>query len=331
MNNSCSEEISSSEKIFMDLQQNYQDISEDFWEISNEIGSASFKKFVFKNIHVCFGALRLNSGKRLKFEFSCPIIKMHFSLKGSSIVEINESNNSLEFGSGHHNLLYYPKNGYSVNSSVEAHDMSSFHIVFTVDHFFKILNMNYPALDSFRKNIQSNNYSVLSLENMTISSEMNSILTDLIHCKRKGILKCLFTEAKILKLLMLQLEQFETMKHNVSKTITIKEYDIDKIYLVKTILEENLSKTLSLVELSRLVGLNDFKLKKGFKEIFGTTVFTYLTELRMREAKKLIIENEKSFAEISILCGYKFVQNFTKAFKTKFGTSPSEFRIKYKL
>ncbi|WP_281233216.1 helix-turn-helix domain-containing protein [Flavobacterium gelatinilyticum] len=328
MRNLQVDKVRTDQTIYIDLNADYQYIKNDIWEISNETGEAFFKKFIFKNIHLCFGELKLNKNKNLQFSFSNPIIKMHFSLDGSSIIRDSVTGNELKFVSNQHNLIYYSNSGYAIASDDELSKTSSFHILFTEEHFLTILSANYPALDSFHEDIKNDRYSVLNPKNMIITPEMNSILNELIHCKRKGMLKTLFTEAKILKLLMLQFEQFECTQ-SVIKEISLKNYDIEKIHLAKSILEENISISLSLVELSHRAGLNDFKLKKGFKEVFGTTVFTYLYEIRMNEAKRLIIEDEKSLAEISLLCGYKFVQNFTKAFKAKFGAAPKEFRKNY--
>ena len=189
-----------------------------------------------------------------------------------------------------------------------------------------LINKGYPVIEEFNKERLKRKFAMLSTENMPITPEMNSILQEIINCKRTGILKSLFVEAKIIKLLMLQLEQFEKLEHK-SAGAWLKDHDIEKIHLAKLILEQNISSSISLIELAHRVGINDFKLKKGFKEVYGTTVYAYLKELRMLEAKKMLLENSKSISEISMLCGYKFVQNFTKAFKQEFGITPDKFRI----
>ena len=82
----------------------------------------------------------------------------------------------------------------------------------------------------------------------------------------------------------------------------------------------------SLIELVELSGLNDFKLKRGFKELFGTTVFGYLFDLRIERAQEMLREGKQSIAEISFHIGYKNPQHFTAAFKRKFGYLPSEIK-----
>ncbi|EPB65868.1 hypothetical protein ANCCEY_15057 [Ancylostoma ceylanicum] len=91
---------------------------------------------------------------------------------------------------------------------------------------------------------------------------------------------------------MLQLEQFEVRERKLQ---FIKEYDVEKIHQAKLIVDTDISSSVSLIELAHMVGLNDFKLKKGFKEIYGTTVYNYLYELRMQEAKKRLLNSSQPY------------------------------------
>jgi AraC-like DNA-binding protein len=74
------------------------------------------------------------------------------------------------------------------------------------------------------------------------------------------------------------------------------------------------------------IGLNDFKLKKGFKELFGTTVFSYLNELKMDYAKRLILDEKKTIYEVAMTLGYSEPHHFYAAFKRRFGYSPGELK-----
>lgn len=169
-----------------------------------------------------------------------------------------------------------------------------------------------------------NQLEVLSVENLHVTPEMRSIITELTSCKRKGIIRQLFLESKVLKLVMLQLEQHEMSQKKDLKFI--KEYDVEKIHQAKEILDRSISSAVTLIELAHLVGLNDFKLKRGFKEIYNTTVYNYLYEQRMLEAKKMLLNSSISVNEIASNCGYEFVQSFIKAFKRKYGIPPDRFR-----
>lgn len=326
MQNFIAAEKTAEHVIFIDLyHQNDDGIAESHWEFSNKLGQANFRKFIFNNIHLCFGELKLNEDKFIKIQAPQPVIEMYFSLTGSSSVETN-SFNEYVFSSNEHNLLYFPEKEYSVRTLSGKEACSSFHIIFPESYFLQLLQKKYPLLDDFKNDIYKKNSAILTPKNMAITAEMNSILNEIVNCKRKGVLKCLFLEAKILKLLMLQLEQFEIAQSS-DKFEHVKDYDVEKIHIAKNILEQNISAPISLIELAHQAGINDFKLKKGFKEIYGNTVFGYLNELRMNEAKKLLLASDKSITEISQYCGYRFVQNFTKVFKKKYGVTPKNFKI----
>lgn len=292
-------------------------------QFSTANGQGSFKKLTFKNIHVCYGDVRLNKDCLIAITFPVPVVEMYFSVLGSSVLKV-QNGNEYNFSGNQHNLIFCPDKEYLVGSPDEKENSYTFHIIFPQQYFINLINKAYPVLDAFSNEMLKSRFAALAKNNMPIIPEMNSILQEMMNCKRKGMLKSLFMEAKIIKLLMLQLEQFEQLQHH--STNWLKQHDIEKIHYVKNFMDKNISKTFSLIELSREAGINDFKLKKGFKELFGTTVFGYLKDIRMQEAKRLLLEKNIAIAEISMLCGYKFVQNFTKAFKQEFGITPDKFR-----
>ncbi len=81
----------------------------------------------------------------------------------------------------------------------------------------------------------------------------------------------------------------------------------------------------SLIDLAHQVGTNDAYLKKHFKEVFGTTVFGYLHDAKMREARKMLLE-DKTVTEVAYHTGYRYVAHFTRAFKKYFGVTPNQVR-----
>lgn len=299
------------------------EISKDF---ASAQGQGSFKKLLFKNIHVCYGDIRLKSNHYISVEFDTPVVEMYFSILGEVAISTYNKDKCFNFTGNQHNLLFCPHRQYLVNTPCEKETSYSFHIIFPEQYYLSLINKSYPVIEGFNNERLNRNFALLSSNNMTITPEMNSILQEIINCRRTGILKSLFMEAKIIKLLMLQLEQYEQLEYHTKKS-GLKDHDIDKIKQAKTILEKNIAASTSIIELAHMVGINDFKLKKGFKQIYGTTVYGYLKELRMLEAKKMLLENNKPISEIAMLCGYKFVQNFTKAFKQEFGITPDKFRV----
>ena len=100
----------------------------------------------------------------------------------------------------------------------------------------------------------------------------------------------------------------------------------EKLFEAKEILIENLDDPPSLSELSKLIGLNNFKLKKSFKELFGVPVFKYLQNERLSKAHELIQNQDTSVQEAAWHVGYDSLSSFSNAFEKKFGYRPSQIR-----
>jgi AraC-like DNA-binding protein len=82
----------------------------------------------------------------------------------------------------------------------------------------------------------------------------------------------------------------------------------------------------SIPEIAHEVGLNEVKLKKGFKQVFGVGLYGFLMTVRMEKAKNLLENTSKPVNEISILVGYKSTSSFIKLYKKRYGCSPYAWR-----
>ncbi len=105
-----------------------------------------------------------------------------------------------------------------------------------------------------------------------------------------------------------------------------KREDIDRLNEAKLFIEKNMLAEFSLPELSHMVGINEFELKKGFKELFGTTAINYLNELKMGYVKRLLLDEKKNVFEVAMELGYSEPHHFSAAFKRRFGYTPKEIK-----
>ncbi|MBL0268876.1 MAG: helix-turn-helix transcriptional regulator [Chitinophagaceae bacterium] len=102
------------------------------------------------------------------------------------------------------------------------------------------------------------------------------------------------------------------------------EADREKIVKAREILVQHIGEPITIKELSRKVAINECYLKKGFKELFGTTVFDFYQSQRMEHAKYLLYEKGLSVTEVSMLLGYSSISHFSTAFKKHTGLKPCE-------
>jgi AraC-like DNA-binding protein len=119
-------------------------------------------------------------------------------------------------------------------------------------------------------------------------------------------------------------------KTKISKTkLRLSFDDIRKIREGHDIIINNLDKDFpSLKEFALQIGTNEFKLKYGFKELYGTTVHRFLMQERLRKAQMMIQYSDVSLKSIAYTVGFKSMPHFSRAFKNRYGYSPSALRKK---
>lgn len=99
--------------------------------------------------------------------------------------------------------------------------------------------------------------------------------------------------------------------------------DLQRMLEAQRILDQCWQDPPSIALLAQQVGTNAYYLKKHFKRAFGTTVYTYIMQIRMEKALKLLESKEKRVSEIAHIVGYKHAAHFTTAFKKHFGVVPT--------
>jgi len=157
-----------------------------------------------------------------------------------------------------------------------------------------------------------------------MDSFINKLAKDLSLAQGANSSERLLVEAKTLELLSLVSHE-SPLDHSPRKDPCLREYDHDSVAAAAAYLEENLAADHSLAALSRQVSLNEFKLKKGFRERFGLTVFGYLRQKRMERARDLLRTQASTILEVANAVGYANPSHFTRAFRESFGINPKEF------
>lgn len=244
-----------------------------------------------------------------------------FLLSPDIHLKAHDCKTSLLFEKNQYILHYSQKETLAELWSEQQEKLKYLHIQISYNYIFHLINpdSNKESADILQSMLKN---SYIFLYNKTppyMTVEMHIILQEIISYSRKGIMQKLFIEAKIIKLLILIFEQFNDKN-------TLKESPQTPI-LIKKFIDENYHRNIKVEEIGKMIGINQNKIRKEFKTQYHITISDYIAELRMLRAKKLIINNNMMIKEIAIECGYDYVQNFTRAFKKKFGVSPEKLRI----
>ena len=155
-----------------------------------------------------------------------------------------------------------------------------------------------------------------------ISPAARSVHSQILNCAYQGAIKQLFLEGKVLELIALQMSQFAETAQAAPHTRFLKPDDIDRIHNAQRILTSDLIEPPSIADLARQVSLNDFKLKQGFRQVFGTTVFGMLHQHRMEHAQVLLRSQQLTVSQVAQTVGYSNHSQFSAAFKKMFGMTP---------
>lgn len=176
------------------------------------------------------------------------------------------------------------------------------------------------------RNLIHNNNSGIFFQSAATTSAMNIVLHQILNCPYQSLTKQLYLESKAIELLALNLEILEQDRKKVIQKYIPNKSEIDCLHYAKEILINNLDNPPTLNTLARQIGLNEYKLKQGFRYIFDTTVFGYLHNYRMEQSRLLLESGTMNVTEVAQAVGYSNLSHFAAAFRKKFGVNPSVFR-----
>jgi AraC family transcriptional regulator len=159
-----------------------------------------------------------------------------------------------------------------------------------------------------------------------LCNRMRAVLEGLLNHNYSDTLENIYVNAQTQMLLLYSLDCMLGEKEIdvISCKFLANELDREKIVKAREILIQHIGEPITIRELSRKVAINECYLKKGFKELFGTTVFEFYQSQRMEHAKYLLYEKGLSVTEVSALLGYSSISHFSTAFKKHTGLKPCE-------
>lgn len=153
------------------------------------------------------------------------------------------------------------------------------------------------------------------------------LLDEILGCPYQGHARRLFLEGKTYELLALRLHQLEPAGR-AEKRAPLSLPDVRAIHDARRLLDRQLQNPPTLMRLACLVGINDFKLKLGFKQVYGTTVFGYVRQERMRIARNLLERGQYDVSQAAWTVGYESLSSFSRQFKKTYGCNPGECKPK---
>lgn len=154
----------------------------------------------------------------------------------------------------------------------------------------------------------------------------HGLLSQILHCPYRDGLRKLFLESKVLELLTIQINDYIKAQTGQSPArLALCPSDVERIHHARDILVSDLENPPNIPELAALAGVNERKLKTGFRQVFETSVFGYFREYRMQKAHEFLQLGNSNVTEVAYAVGYQSLSHFSHAFRERFGTLPKEF------
>ncbi|MBW8684827.1 helix-turn-helix transcriptional regulator [Chitinophaga rhizophila] len=302
---------------------------EDAQSITLDFAQGDFREMYFDGYHIAIGGVNVHENIHITTTEHVSTISLMFVLNGQFDTGPGPEPGNFakrRYKSLEHNLFYNPT--IAENTDVEKQrDFEMISLSFSKEKFLELAVNNGRVLDQLADKVAGDKIIYLNRkQNPPITTRMMMVLEEIRRCQFTGGTKKLYLQSKVLELLALQCEQHENVEQLRTSTPQISPADREKLYYARDLLMKNIQSPPSLPELSRMAGLNEFKLKNGFRQLFDNSVFGYLNDHRMEYARKLILRQESSMSEIAESLGFSSLQHFSVSFKKKYGVSPS--RIK---
>jgi AraC-like DNA-binding protein len=230
-------------------------------------------------------------------------------------------------------LIHREDNQVEIPKDIE---ITSLAINLRPDYFYNLLiKSDFPKINYVEKILAHPGQHNVFFNQESTSARMKMIIHEIMFTRFTGALKRIYIEGKVMELISLRLASWMDQENQdrFSPPHRFSPIEIEKIKEAQHIIITRYLNPPSISQLARQVGLNEFKLKNGFKAVFGTTIFGHLREHRMHLARSLLLSGDMNVTEVSYAVGYSNASHFALSFRKEFGINPNEFirQRKYKI
>lgn len=209
-----------------------------------------------------------------------------------------------------------------------GHRQSHFSIQIALPLLQSILNGRFQRMPYDFQAIVQGCKTINFHHNGTLSPVMDAAIGQIVNCPYSGPLGLLFQESKVIELIAHKVAQIESLTKPTPVSSKIRRENLERVYHAKEILQKNLESPPKLFDLAHSVGTSHTLLNKGFRELYGTSVFGHLRNMRLEKARYLLENGSMNVTEAALAVGYNSISSFSRAFSDHFGLNPLNFITK---
>jgi AraC-like DNA-binding protein len=257
--------------------------------------------------------------KTYKREIERHFIQFYFCSQGDVLFNFNNGNYKIPLQKETSLLLYNPKQELPLHVNLsEATELLS--ILIPIKKFHELFSTDANYIPFLSEENKEKKY----YKQQEITPQVGMVLNQIKEYNLHDAVKKLYFKAKVLELLSLYFHQSNKSEKEQCPFLA-DQANMPKIKKAKEIIISKISEPPSLQALANEVGLPLNRLKEGFKQVYGTSVFSFLLDYKMEYARQLLASGSHNVNEVGVEIGYSTASHFIAAFKKKFGVTPKKY------
>lgn len=246
-------------------------------------------------------------------------IQFHFCLKGGAHFHFNQGNYQLEVSEENSLLLYNTQKDLPLNLRV-APNSWLLSVVMTIRKFHSLFSSEADYIPFLSEENREKKY----YSQEVLSPATAVVLSQIMNYNLHPSIKALYVKGKMYELISLYFNR--TKDADLEQCPFLADEDnVRRIKMAKEIMISRMAEPPTLADLSKEIGLSLKKLKEGFKQIYGDSVYGFLFDYKMEYARKMLETGKHNVNEVGLKVGYSTASHFIASFKKKYGTTPKKY------
>jgi len=257
-------------------------------------------------------------------DLSLEAVQFHFVLKGHAQFWYNNRSYQLEAQEDQMLLLFNTQKALPIDLELGAGG-AVLSIVIDLEQLHTWFSEESKVIPFFNGNAAEKKYYSQDEIRPAMAIPLNQLMYYSLHAS----VQRLYFKAKALEIMALFFNRVDDADLEKCPYLADDE-NMRKIRKAKDLLIASMVEPPSLEALAEQVDLPIGRLKEGFKEVYGDSVFAFLLDYKLDYARKLLLTNTYSVADVGARVGYSTASHFIAAFKKKFGTTPKKYLADFK-
>jgi len=258
---------------------------------------------------------------RESYDIGSDFIQFHFCMKGRGNFIFNQESYVFPVEEENNVLLFNPQQDLPIDLKLAPHSWI-ISVIISIKKFHSLFSQDADHISFLSPENNSKKY----YDTAIISPSMAVVLSQILNANVHKSMQSLYLKGKVYELLSLYFNKNEDADSEQCPFL-VDEDNVRKIRKAKEIILAQMVEPPSLQELAEEIDLSLSKLKEGFKQLYGETVYGYLLTHKMEEARRMLASGKYNVNEVGLKVGYSTASHFIAAFKKKYNTTPKKYLL----